>query len=369
MDHTRLAHWMALANTPGLGLMGAHNLINKLGSIEAIFDLSSKDWLKLTGLSYEYTDHLHCASEQLPETTADWLNEPGNTCLTFGDKDYPALLREIADPPLILFVKGNTGILNSDIIAMVGSRHPTPEGKELAHMFAFELSRVGLTVASGLALGIDGKAHEGSLAAGGSTVAVMGTGADVIYPRQHTKLAEQIRLNGATVTEFAPGTPPLKQNFPQRNRIISGLALGVVVIEAASRSGSLITARLAGEQGREVFSLPGPIGSPLSRGCHQLIRQGAKLTENIRDILEEIQIFPSGLRPETEDKKDSRPYREQGLLKHFGHTPVSMDTLVNRSGLTPDRISSMLLQMELSGEIVFGPDGLYRKSRHSQGTT
>lgn len=365
MDRRRLGQWLALADTPGLGLMTAHELLRDRGSIEALFNLSHVEFAELAGLSLKLVDRLYTNAELIPGDLSNWLEQPQCDCITYESDFYPLLLRQIADPPLILFVQGNPSVLNRNIIALVGSRNPTPEGKELAYRFAYELTACGLTVVSGLALGIDGLAHEGSLAVGGDTIAVTGNGLDTIYPRQHRSLAKRIITRGALVSEFLPGMPPLKQNFPRRNRIISGLGLGVLVVEAAARSGSLITARLAGEQGREVFALPGPIGSPLSKGCHCLIRQGAKLTENVEDILEELNISRPQTRQQSEDRGNKESIRETGLLKYFGHTAVAMDTLVNRSGLTPDRISSMLLQLELSGEIAFGPDGLYRRSKQA----
>ena len=255
----------------------------------------------------------------------------------------------------MLFVRGDPAWLARPQLAMVGSRNPSAGGRRLAEDFAVSLSRAGLIVTSGLALGIDAASHLGALRGGGGTLAVAGTGPDRIYPARHRDLAQAIVERGAMVSEFAPGTPALPGNFPRRNRIISGLSLGVLVVEAACQSGSLITARLAAEQGREVFALPGSVHNPLARGCHHLIRQGAKLVEDIPDILEELgplaAVSPCrSASGDTEGKPDGTlPADQQQLLTTLGFEPVSIDELVTRSGLTADRVSSMLMSMELQG--------------------
>jgi DNA processing protein len=257
-------------------------------------------------------------------------------------------------------------------VAVVGSRNPTPGGAEAAHALARALAEAGFTVTSGLAIGIDAASHRGALAAAGPTIAVTGTGLDRVYPQAHRRLAQQIAQHGALVSEFPPGTPPTARNFPQRNRIISGLSLGTLVVEATLRSGSLITARLAVEEGREVFAVPGSIHSPLSRGCHSLIRQGAKLVEGIDDILEELGpvCTSPGLRPgaapgatiaETADLEAGA--RE--VLSHLGYEPTAAETLVRRSGLTPQSVSSILLSLELRGLITSVPGGLYAKAHRT----
>jgi DNA processing protein len=289
-----------------------------------------------------------------------WLAQPNNHLVTWLDVDYPPLLREIADPPAMLFVSGDRSCLGRPQLAIVGSRNPTVGGVQNAGAFAAYLARAGYVITSGLALGIDGAAHRGALDVGGATIAVTGNGLDRVYPRQHHALAHEIVGRGALVSEFAPGTPPRREHFPQRNRLISGMSQGVLVVEAAVKSGSLITARLAAEQGREVFAIPGSIHSPLARGCHVLIRQGAKLVETAQDITEElhplkIAVDGAGTAPTTRGPMDQ-------LLPYLGYDPVDVDTLVDRSGLTPDAVSSMLLNMELRGLIEAQPGGRYLRT-------
>ncbi len=299
------------------------------------------------------------------EAEQRWLAQEHNHLLTLRDVAYPALLREIPDPPPLLFVCGDPALLSSPQIAVVGSRNPTPGGCDNAQAFSAHLVQAGLTVTSGLALGIDACAHRAALAAGGRTIAVAGTGLDRVYPARHRDLAHEIARQGALISEFPLGTPPRRENFPRRNRIISGLSLGVLVVEAARESGSLITARLAADQGREVFAIPGSIHSPQSRGCHALIRQGAKLVETAQDLLEELDALAGAAHaavahaaraPEAALVPDMRR-----LLEQLGYDPVDIDTLTARSGLTPDAVSSMLLQMELRGLVACCPGGKYQR--------
>ncbi len=292
-----------------------------------------------------------------------WLREENNHLLTWQDPDYPRLLREIPDPPAILFVCGDKTLLNQPQIAIVGSRNPTCSGEENASAFAAYLAQAGLTITSGLAVGIDACAHRGTLAAGGRTIAVFGTGLDRVYPARHRALAHEIAAQGALISEFPLGSPPRREHFPKRNRLISGMSLGTLVVEAAPQSGSLITARLAADQGREVFAIPGSIHSPLARGCHALIRQGAKLVETAHDILEELAPLARVIQPAVVETRRARPHDEQTtrLFGYLGFDPVDIDTLVERSGLTPDVISSMLLQMELRGLIEARPGGKYQR--------
>jgi DNA processing protein len=348
-----------------------------------------RDWLT----RFDDAAQLVCASPTtqlnagIPATTLDamrrarreihldlrWLETARHHFVPWHSDSYPRLLHELADPPVALWVRGNPDLLSHPQLAVVGSRNPTPHGRETAHQFAAHLSRCGLTITSGLALGIDAASHEGALQAGGSTIAVCGTGLDVAYPRGNASLAELIAGQGALVSEFALGTPPMKAHFPRRNRIIAGLALGTLVVEAALQSGSLITARLAAEQGREVFAIPGSIHNPLTRGCHRLIRQGAKLVENADDIFEELGALAGTLTSYVEPRKtvDSQP-NLAGLL-HKGHKilldalgfePAGVDLLVERTGLRADEVASMLLILELEGHIETCPGGLY--SRHVQ---
>jgi DNA processing protein len=300
-------------------------------------------------------------------TTHEWLSAARNFVVTWADLDYPALLRQIDDPPLMLYGIGARAVLATAQLAIVGSRNPSPGGRDNAKAFAAHLAHAGLTITSGLALGIDGAAHEGALEAGGKTIAVTGTGLDRVYPPRHRELAHRICDNGVLLSEFALGTPPRAENFPIRNRLISGMSLGVLVVEAALKSGSLISARLATEQGREVFAIPGSIHSPLARGCHALIRQGAKLVETANDIIEELGPLARLVAPPSDSASihtdailsDS----ENELLACLGHDPVDVDAIAARSGLTPQAVSSMLLQLELHGLVASLPGGRYQRSR------
>jgi len=299
------------------------------------------------------------------ETELAWLEETDNRLLTFTDRFYPPLLREISGPPPLLFVRGDPAVLAFPQIAVVGSRNPTRGGADNARAFSDSLARSGLTITSGLALGIDACAHEAALAAGGTTIAVAATGLDRVYPAAHRELAHAIAAHGALVSEFPLGTPPKREHFPRRNRLISGLALGVLVVEAAVKSGSLITARYAGDQGREVFAIPGSIHSPLARGCHALIRQGAKLVETAQDILEELGALAQfSSAPAVDNASPAAPDDPAlaRLLELMGHDPVDMDTLIAHSGLTAGAVSSMLLLMELRGLVEARPGGKYQRT-------
>lgn len=291
-----------------------------------------------------------------------WAQQPGQHLLPIEHPHYPPLLREIADPPPVLFVRGNVEVLALPQIAIVGSRSPTADGRKNARLFAAGLSAAGYLVTSGMALGIDGEAHRGTLECDGVTIAVLGSGLDSIYPESHTGLAAKIAERGAVVSEFLPGVRGRPANFPQRNRIISGLAHGVLVVEAAEQSGSLITARLAGEQGREVFAVPGSIHNPLARGCHRLIRQGAKLVESVADILDEISALlhwelerAVEQKTESEKRRLPRPLRE--VLAHVAYDPVSVDTLLQRTGCELTALYGHLMQLELGGFIHNRGDG------------
>lgn len=295
-----------------------------------------------------------------------WLAEPDSHLLPLDDPRYPALLREIPDPPPLLYVRGNIEALSTPQLAVVGSRNPTRGGCDNARAFAAHLAHAGLTITSGLAVGIDACAHEATLEAGGATIAVAATGLDRVYPAAHRELAHRIAANGALVSEFPLGTPPRREHFPQRNRLISGLSLGVLVVEAALRSGSLITARTATEQGREVFAIPGSIHSPLARGCHALIRQGAKLVETATDVIEELGAL-AGFQAATTALPPARsvpvPDDDQAkMLELIGHDPVDIDTLVERSGLTAAVVSSMLMTMELHGLVEARPGGKVQRT-------
>ncbi|NJD30352.1 MAG: DNA-protecting protein DprA [Gammaproteobacteria bacterium] len=301
------------------------------------------------------------------ESDERWLAGPGRRLVTWGSHEYPALLASIDDAPLVLFVEGAVDTLSMPQLAIVGSRNPTAIGRDTATQFARHLAEVGLTITSGLALGIDAAAHRGALQARGRTVAVLGCGLDRIYPRENTELAREVASSGTLVSDLPTGVRPLKQHFPRRNRIISGLSVGTLVVEAALQSGSLITARLTAEQGREVFAIPGSIHSPLSRGCHRLIRQGAKLVESADDIFAELGALLASLEPAmraeaTDAQEDSGPALDKEyeiLLDALGFEPAGVDVLVARTGFKPDAVASMLLILELDGRIAQQPGGLF----------
>lgn len=297
---------------------------------------------------------------RLVERDLEWLHAgPDRHLLPVTDPRYPALLREIPDPPLALFVRGDLRNLAPPCLSMVGARNPTPQGRETARSFARALAQKGLVVVSGLARGIDGAAHLGALESG-TTVAVCGNGLDIVYPRAHRALADRIADGGALVSEFPAATPPRKQHFPMRNRVISGMSLGTLVVEAGLRSGSLITARLAAEQNREVFAVPGSINSPQAKGCHELIKKGVTLVESIDDILLETGCPPAAAGmgaplPGGEEAASEHAW----FLDHMGYEPCTRDELVKRSGLTSARVSSMLLTLELEGCVELCPGGTY----------
>ena len=299
--------------------------------------------------------------------TVDWLAEAGHHLIHRGDEEYPELLEQIQGPPEALFVNGDPAVLHSAAIAIVGSRNPTEGGRRNAFEFARHLGRQGFCIVSGLAQGIDTAAHRGALAAGAPTVAFLGHGIDRVYPASNHELAQEIARTGALVSEFPLGTPPRREHFPQRNRLISGISLGTLVVEAARRSGSLITARLASEQGREGFAVPGSIHNPLSRGCHQLIRQGAKLVETADDIFSELAPLVGHLLQNAVESKDNEPPPDtadieyDSIRKCLGHDPVGIDQLAENSGLTIDQVSSMLLILELKGEVESHPGGRYSR--------
>jgi DNA processing protein len=362
---TTVESWLRLSRIPGIGSARLLALLEDLGSPENILGASRAQLQRTIG---DYSALLDAftvpANEVRHNADVAWLQQGDCHLVTILDSDYPPLLREISDPPPLLYVRGNPTLLSLPQLAIVGSRNPTPAGNENAKAFARSLVTGGLTITSGFALGIDAAAHAGAIEAGGATIAVVGTGVDRVYPASHHKLAHRVAQTGAIVSEFPLGTPPLRENFPRRNRIISGLSLGALVVEAALRSGSLITARLASEQGREVFAIPGSIHSPLSKGCHQLIRQGAKLVETAQDIIEELGALAGRLRQVGDNEEANQAIKrrsENGLLEYLGFDPIDIDTLVELSGLTPEVISSMLLDMELAGDIKSCAGGKYQR--------
>ncbi|HWQ93921.1 MAG TPA: DNA-processing protein DprA [Gammaproteobacteria bacterium] len=383
-----MKYWLALQRTPGVGPATILALLERYKEPRVIFD--SPGERAASGLfSQKGLDYLANPDWAAVERDLAWLAEPNHHLITLSDPRYPKLLREIADPPAVLYVIGDPDLLSAYQLGIVGSRNPTPGGSETAHAFASYLTQSGLIITSGLALGVDAAAHRGALEAGGKTIAVAGTGLDRVYPARHRELAHEIAGHGALISEFPLGTPALALNFPRRNRIISGLSLGVLVVEAAVQSGSLITARLAAEQGREVFAIPGSIHNPLARGCHALIRQGAKLVETVADILEELgpiaqvtadvqgrAIAKGSTNVAGGGTPEAAPARQTDgvgnitsglsvesltLLDCLGFDPTPVDSLIERSGLTPEAVSSMLLVLELQGHVVSAPGGHYTR--------
>jgi len=353
------AAWLRLLETPQVGRDGARRLLAAFGSPQAVFDAGPAAWREVAGeaVARQLATEPPLYPERLQAAQRWWTGGPERHVVTLGDAEYPPLLLQTADPPLLMYVQGRLELLSAAGIAVVGSRNPTPQGADNARAFAGQLCRDGLAIVSGLALGIDGAAHEGALDAGGATVAVVGTGLDIVYPSRHLALARRIAETGALVSEYAPGTPSMAAHFPQRNRIIAGLTRGTLVVEAALRSGSLITARLAAEAGREVFAIPGSIHSPQSRGCHALIRQGAKLVESAADILEEL--HPP--RPAAPADTDEPASETDPLLAAMGHDPVSLDALGARTGWPAQALSARLLELELDGRVARLPGGLYQR--------
>jgi DNA processing protein len=351
-----LAPWLRLILTPGVGPGQQRQLLAAFGPPEGIYAAGHSAIAAVIGGPAARTLLEHDATPAV-EVALEWLSQPGNRLLTLGDEAYPAALLEIPDPPVALYVKGDAALLSRPSLAVVGARNATPQGEANAESFSRALSEAGLCIVSGLALGIDAAAHRGGLAGPGSTVAVIGTGADRIYPARNAALARQIAEAGVIVSEFPLGIGPLAHNFPRRNRLIAGLAQGVLVVEAALKSGSLITARLATDCGREVFAIPGSIHSPVARGCHQLIRDGAKLVETAVDILDELRLAPREAAPQL----DLAPVDDEGdealVIRAMGHDPVDMDALVQRTNLTAEALYAILLALELDGRVSRLPGG------------
>jgi DNA processing protein len=372
MNADTISCWLALARIPGIGPRARIVLLEHFGRPNEVFAAPRAVLAKAfneavtDGMRIDPTTALDAIlrgpGANLNQADLDWFAQPGHHLVVWTDPDYPPLLREISDPPLVLYVKGDRSLLMHPQIAIVGSRNPTPVGRENAHAFGGALANAGLVVTSGLALGIDAAAHRGALDTGRPTIAVTGTGLDRVYPARNRDLAHAIADRGALVSEFPIGTPPLPENFPRRNRLISGMSVGVLVVEAALQSGSLITARLAAEQGREVYALPGSIHSPLARGCHALIRQGAKLVETAEHVVEELApLVQVALTSGTATKEPPRLSAvEAQLLDCLDDLPTSIDVVVERSGLTADTVSSILLQLELRGLVLVGSHGYQR---------
>ena len=356
-----IAQWITLNEIPGLGNSAFCRLLAKFGSPEKIFSASISQLREF--VDDEIAQKIQNGVDlEAIKPTLDWLQKDNAHLVTFADNTYPQKLLEISNPPAVLYAIGNLHWLNHPTIAMVGSRSATPQGEKNAENFAESLCNQGLCVVSGMALGIDGASHRGALKANGATIAVVGTGLDIVYPARHRDLAHKIAERGLIISEFPLGTPSKAQNFPRRNRLISGLSLGCLVVEANIDSGSLITARLSAEQGREVFAIPGSIHSPVTKGCHQLIKQGAKLVENVQDILEELKnilpsISPSGLMGNLE----STPSEPNAVLACMGFDPVNFESLRTLSGLTTEALSSMLMVLELESKITTLAGGQYQR--------
>jgi DNA processing protein len=375
-----IVHWLRLEQVSGVGLETARKLLNAFGLPANIFSASLSALNKVVSdrIAHALLTPISDTTRVLIDKTLAWADEPSNHIVTLADAAYPKSLLDIPDPPLILYVKGRIELLQRPSVAVVGSRNATAQGIANAEKFSEALSEAGLIVVSGLALGIDTAAHNGGLRFagehGGSTIAVIGTGADSVYPARNRALAHRIAESGCIVSEYPLGMPAIAANFPRRNRIISGLARGVLVVEAAAQSGSLITARMAAEQGRDVFAIPGSIHSPLSKGCHQLIKQGAKLVESAQDILEELRYDNGTWRVQQFTQKQAHiekaapaaastskdPVVDQ-LLTALGFDPVAADTLAQRCNLDAATLNAQLLTLEMAGLLEMLPGGLYRR--------
>lgn len=373
-DAAETEAWLTLLRAPGLGAAGLRSLVTRAGG--AVAALTDLERLRRE-FSFGESTLAWLRAPDAARITADlaWLAADGRRLLTWDDADYPALLREAAAAPAALFVSGEISLLWRPQVAIVGARSATAGGLANARSFATHLAAAGFVVTSGLADGVDGAAHAAALDAGGSTVAVMGTGPDLVYPRRHAGLAARIASAGALVTEFPPGVEARPDHFPRRNRVIAGLSLGVLVVEAGTQSGSLITARLAAEQGREVFALPGSIHNPLARGCHRLIRQGARLVETAVEIVDELAPLAQALGERLRERLAAPPQAAAApaasgstrdadyvrVLAALGHDPIGLDELATRTGFGIPELSSMLLLLELDGDVTSVGGGRYQR--------
>ncbi|MFC7461848.1 DNA-processing protein DprA [Hydrogenophaga defluvii] len=365
MERDELGAWLRLLLTPGVGNATARQLLAALGGPHQVFEQSPAVLASLVGP--RLADALLTPPPEWVSqlsTTWAWLQAgPAHHVLSLADAGYPPDLLQMPDPPTLLFVQGSLAALaHRQRVAVVGSRNPTPQGQLNAREFARALGHAGVCVVSGLALGVDGGAHEGALDAGAPTVAVVGTGLDRVYPARHKALAHRIAATGALISEYPLGTPPLAPHFPKRNRLIAALGQGTLVVEAALQSGSLITARLAADMGRDVFAIPGSIHSPQSRGCHALIRQGAKLVESAQDVLEELHVLPPADAAAPADEPPEVPATgDAALLAALGHDPVGLDALQARTGWPTAQLQAALLELELVGEVGRLPGGLFQR--------
>ncbi len=378
IERDEIAAWLRLALSPGVGTLSARRLLAAFGSPQAIFSQGVSSLEQVISVAQartlqaepdDWATHVDATVRWLE--TSDESGAPRHLAV-LGDPLYPAPLLSTEDPPLMLFMLGRIDLLAGPgafdrAVAVVGSRNPTPQGETNARQFSRALAATGLTIVSGLALGVDGAAHDGALLGAPddalATVAVVGTGLDRVYPARHRELAHRIARGGLIMSEFTLGTPPMNANFPRRNRIIAGLSQGTLVVEAALRSGSLITARFAVDLGKEVFAIPGSIHSPQSRGCHALIRQGAKLVESAQDVLEELRlpVTSSSRKPGTMDLMTTNDEPRDPLLDALGHDPVSLDALIARTGTDAAHLQARLLDLELDGLVSRLPGGLFQR--------
>ncbi len=359
MQSAELEAWLRLGLIPRLGPVKFRKLLSKFGDPDSALGASNSVLAGVvgTGLAAAISDG---PDSNLLASTLEWVSREENRLMTLADSDYPKLLLEISDPPPLLYVKGDIELLKHEALAIVGSRSATPQGVANAEAFARDLSDNRFTIVSGLALGIDAAAHRGGLSGNFSSIAVVGTGLDIVYPARNRKLAHELSQKGLMISEFPLGTRPVAANFPRRNRLISGISRGVLVVEAAVKSGSLITARYALEQGREVFAVPGSVHSTLSKGCHGLIKQGAKLVETAADILDELgQPIVTGNALGVE----VAPGNNSELLNAMGFDPVDLDTICERSSLTAENASAILLDLELNGQLARLPGGRFQRIR------
>ncbi len=348
-----------LLRAPGIGCKTFLRILDTY-TPDQLFSLSHAS-LSTLGLKQKSIDFILSPPKDVISNDLNWLSQDNNSLITIHDPHYPQQLKEINSPPPMLFIRGNKTLLSHPQISIVGSRNPSALGIQIATEFAHSLADYGYTITSGLALGIDAASHQGALNAGGYTIAVAGTGLDRVYPARNKALATDIANTGALISEFPPGTAAKANHFPRRNRIISGLCIGLLVVEAAKQSGSLITARMALEDNREVFAIPGSIHNPLSRGCNALIKQGAKLVENTQDIFDELGEYNQPHKIITEEKFQSTlDLEQQNLLNLVLFSPTSVDYLVQESGLSAEIISSMLLLLELKGSVATAPGGYIR---------
>lgn len=364
-DQQELRSWLNLTLPAGIGPRKQQELLRAFGHPDAIFaaGLSAVSGIIGIKLAQSLFDGINNEAQQtLIDVTLAWLQEPGHHIVTLADRDYPQRLLESSDPPSLLYVNGDPAYLNRAAIGVVGSRNATPQGIENALAFSRVLADAGFTIISGLALGIDAAAHEGAIRSNSpsGTIAIIGTGIDRVYPSSNKKLAHVVTGKGCIISEFPLGTAATASNFPRRNRLIAGLSQACLVVEAAPASGSLITARLAGELGRDLFAIPGSIHAPQYKGCHALIKQGAKLVECAQDILEELRPQATGNAPATPEDAAIKP-EHTALIGALGHDPSTLDQLISRSGLTADAVLAMLTELSLEGVVTNLPGGRYQR--------